>query len=142
MAYANLPIGSIILWKNTTIPSGWSVCNGSGGTPDLRDKFVRGASVDGDIRDTGGATTHTHTNSNTSTRSAHNHGGTKNFSVGNGAGQDTTDGTGVVAASANHTHDVGIDITGADSHAHTVGDTGSASNLPPYIYRVYIRRMT
>ncbi len=34
-----------IMWSGTiaTIPSGWYLCNGSNGTPDLRNKFVIGA---------------------------------------------------------------------------------------------------
>ena len=43
-----LPVGSIILWKNSaaSIPRGWQVCDGTGGTPDLRDYFVYGAVSD------------------------------------------------------------------------------------------------
>lgn len=40
---AVLPVGSIIMFKNSTIPTGWAICNGSNGTPDLRDRFVIGA---------------------------------------------------------------------------------------------------
>ena len=35
--------GMIMLWTGSTAPSGWAICNGSNGTPDLRDKFVMGA---------------------------------------------------------------------------------------------------
>jgi len=44
-----IPIGGIILWSGTiaTIPDGWALCNGSNGTPNLRDRFVLGASSDG-----------------------------------------------------------------------------------------------
>lgn len=37
--------GLIILWSGSieSIPSGWLLCNGSNGTPDLRDRFVMGA---------------------------------------------------------------------------------------------------
>lgn len=38
-----LPVGSIIMWYGTTIPQGWNICNGSNGTPDLRNRFVIGA---------------------------------------------------------------------------------------------------
>ena len=40
-----VPSGSIIIWSgaSSAIPSGYVLCNGSGGTPDLRDKFVVGA---------------------------------------------------------------------------------------------------
>lgn len=45
---AILPTGLILMWKGTiaTIPAGWALCNGSGGTPDLRDKFIVGATQD------------------------------------------------------------------------------------------------
>lgn len=40
-----VPIGGIILWSGSvaSIPSGWALCNGSNGTPDLRNRFVVGA---------------------------------------------------------------------------------------------------
>ena len=46
--YSAIPIGCIILWSGTvsTIPSGWRLCDGTNGTPDLRDKFVIGARSD------------------------------------------------------------------------------------------------
>jgi hypothetical protein len=42
------PTGLIGLWSGNlaTIPPGWVLCNGSNGTPDLRDKFIRCASGD------------------------------------------------------------------------------------------------
>jgi microcystin-dependent protein len=40
-----VPIGAIFIWSGTiaTIPVGWVLCDGTKGTPDLRDKFVMGA---------------------------------------------------------------------------------------------------
>ena len=40
--------GMIMMWSGTiaTIPSGWYLCNGSNGTPDLRNKFIIGAYQD------------------------------------------------------------------------------------------------
>lgn len=37
-----MPTGGIIMWSGTTasIPAGWSLCDGSNGTPDLTDKFI------------------------------------------------------------------------------------------------------
>lgn len=39
------PIGTIVIWSGaiTDIPSGWQLCDGTNGTPDLRNKFVLGA---------------------------------------------------------------------------------------------------
>ena len=44
-ATTQIPSGCIIIWSGSisTIPSGYYLCNGSNGTPDLRDKFVVGA---------------------------------------------------------------------------------------------------
>jgi len=44
----SLPIGSIVIWSGTvaSIPSGWQLCDGTNGTPDLRDRFVVGARQD------------------------------------------------------------------------------------------------
>lgn len=142
MSLLNLPIGTIIAWENLTIPSGWAICDGTGGTPNLVDKFIRGASIDGDVRATGGADTHTHTNSSTSTRAVHTHGGSKAASVGGGSSALSTTGTGLSVASDGHSHTASISITGADSHSHTVADTGSTSTLPKYITRAFIRRMS
>lgn len=40
-----IPTGTIIIWSGSlaAIPAGYYLCNGSNGTPDLRDKFVVGA---------------------------------------------------------------------------------------------------
>ena len=41
----SVPSGIISLWSGTiaTIPTGWYLCNGSNGTPDLRGQFLVGA---------------------------------------------------------------------------------------------------
>ncbi|MDP2905180.1 MAG: hypothetical protein Q8O22_02615 [Candidatus Omnitrophota bacterium] len=42
------PEGAIIIWSGSisSIPTGWALCDGASGTPDLRDKFIVGASQD------------------------------------------------------------------------------------------------
>ena len=57
-----VPTGCILLWYGAAnaIPSGFILCNGSNGTPDLRGKFVVGyhdGNGDYDVGDTGGAET-------------------------------------------------------------------------------------
>lgn len=58
-----LPRGVIVEWFGSiaSIPSGWVLCNGANGTPDLRDRFVVGAGSTYSVDDTGGAVNHTHT---------------------------------------------------------------------------------
>ena len=41
---ALVPIGGIIMWTGTTIPTGWALCNGANGTPNLTNRFIVGAS--------------------------------------------------------------------------------------------------
>lgn len=54
---AALPRGSIIVWTSKDIPNGWVICDGTNGTPDMRDKFIVGASNNRDINVTGGHAT-------------------------------------------------------------------------------------
>ena len=60
--------GMIMLWSGSTgtIPSGWALCNGSNGTPDLRNRFVVGAGSTYAVNATGGSAnatlvSHSHT---------------------------------------------------------------------------------
>ncbi len=52
---SGVPSGTIILWHGTiaSIPSGWRLCDGSNGTPDLRNRFIVGAGADGGVHTPG-----------------------------------------------------------------------------------------
>lgn len=39
-----VPRGAIIMWHGIRLPPGWALCDGANGTPDLRSRFVVGAS--------------------------------------------------------------------------------------------------
>lgn len=47
-ANGGVPSGCILMWSGTiaTIPTGWYLCNGSNGTPDLRNRFIVAADAD------------------------------------------------------------------------------------------------
>lgn len=68
------PVGMIVMWSGSigSIPAKWALCNGSNGTPDLRNRFVVGAGSTYSVGGTGGATTDTAT---TASDGAHDHGG-------------------------------------------------------------------
>jgi len=53
-----IPSGGILIWSGSigSIPVGYYLCNGSNGTPDLRDKFVVGAGSTYAVGNTGGFT--------------------------------------------------------------------------------------
>ena len=59
--YFMVPKGGIIIWSGSVndIPAGWVLCDGTNGTPDLRDRFVLGAGRNYTVDSTGGEATHT-----------------------------------------------------------------------------------
>ena len=88
-----IPTGMIMLWSGSTgsVPSGWRLCDGGGGTPNLRDKFIVGAGSTYSVNATGGsanaiAISHSHTAST------------------NNTGNHTHSVTGSAASAGNHTH--------------------------------------
>lgn len=50
----SIPSGVIVMWSGTDIPDGWAICDGTNGTPDLRGRFVLGASDAYTMGSTGG----------------------------------------------------------------------------------------
>lgn len=59
--YDIIPSGLISMWHGliANIPGGWVLCDGTNSTPDLRERFVRGAPAATEAGGTGGADTHT-----------------------------------------------------------------------------------
>ncbi len=59
---AGVPSGVIVMWSGTlaSIPEGWALCDGTQGTPDLRDRFILGVAAAENPGATGGATSHIH----------------------------------------------------------------------------------
>jgi microcystin-dependent protein len=131
---AAFPVGGIILWSGSiaSVPSGWALCNGSSGTPDLRDRFVVGAGSTYAVAATGGATTvtldttqipsHTHTTSSVSTADlSHTHNGS-GTSSGQSVGHTHSGTTG--DQSVDHTHS---GTTGNNSVDHNHGVSGTTA---------------
>lgn len=112
-----IPTGVIVMWSGTlaNIPSGWALCNGSGGTPDLRDRFILGAASGEEPGATGGSHNRTLTTTNIP---SHTHGFTTNAEGTNHTHTFTTGNT-----SVSHTHS-GTTATESRSHTHS-GTTGS-----------------
>lgn len=52
-----IPSGLIAMWSGAAnkIPSGWVLCNGANGTPDLRNRFIVGAGSSYSVGATGGS---------------------------------------------------------------------------------------
>ena len=153
----SVPSGFIGMWSGASIPSGWFLCDGSNGTPDLRDRFVVGSGSTYATGDTGGSESvtlteaqipshthagpsHTHTFSGTtSSNGAHSFaarasaGGYDGAAAGNG-GQRYTLGGG------NHTHTFSGTTASASGITGAAGSGSSHENRPPYYSLAYIMK--
>lgn len=61
LAATQLPRGIITMWSGATnaVPSGWALCDGNNGTPNLKDRFIVGAGQSYGVGNTGGSITRT-----------------------------------------------------------------------------------
>src|SRR5690625_178239 len=166
--------GVIVMWSGSSdnIPEGWALCDGTNGTPDLRDRFIVGAGGEYAVGATGGAkevtlTTaqmpkHSHTGS-TSTAGAHTHTGTTNTAGAHTHGYTRNSGTVRVSqitlavnawlgtrtentsSAGAHSHTLNINSAGAHTHTVTTNETGGGQpheNRPPYYALCFIMRVT
>ena len=115
----NAPVGTIAHWSGAswTIPQGWAICDGTRGTPDLRLKFLRGATVAGDggdgedHGDTSVASDHSHT---VAAGGAHTH----SVIPSSGYGQVTEDYYGQLKRCRSHSHT----MSSEGGHSHGLSD--------------------
>jgi hypothetical protein len=144
-AIANgIPSGAIVMWSGSiaSIPSGWLLCNGSSGTPDLRDRFIVGAGSTYAVAATGGTAdavvvSHTHTASTIATDSGHTHSSNANGAPnGGGAGSAMTN-SGNSPGYATTTGNANIT---ASTTVNSAGVSGTNQNLPPYYALAYIQK--
>lgn len=73
-ASSSMPTGIICMWSGAAnaVPSGWAICNGLNGTPNLTDRFIVGAGNSYAVGATGGSVGGA---LNTTAAGAHSHGG-------------------------------------------------------------------
>ena len=136
-----VPIGGIIMWSgaDNAVPSNWSLCNGSGSTPDLRDRFIIGRGNLYAVDEQGGSkdavvVSHNHD----VTDPGHNHTYTTSATT-----------QGVDTDSHGHDDQVLEDTTSSNTGGQTTGISidnqgvsGTDKNLPPYYALAYIMRMS
>lgn len=137
-----IPTGMISLWYGSigSVPLGWYLCDGTNGTPDLRDKFIVGAGSTYSVAATGGSAdaivvSHNHTATSTVTDPGHLHTYSV-VSVTGGAGP----GTGSFSNTA--TSNTGSAFTGITVATTNVaaGVSGTNANLPPYYALAYVMK--
>lgn len=143
-----IPLGVITLWYGSigSVPTGWYLCDGANGTPDLRDKFVVAAGSTYAVGATGGSAnaivvSHTHTGT-TDAGGAHNHTAGGNAAIAHyGTGASATHRG--VSDVANTTGIADLDAAATHTHAFTTasaGTSGTNANLPPYYALAYIMK--
>ncbi|MHA1109708.1 MAG: hypothetical protein ACTSRE_01295 [Promethearchaeota archaeon] len=145
-----LPMGVISYWGGSIskIPLGWDQCDGTDGTLDMRNRFMRGNSTGEAIGTTGGSASHSHSYNEVPYHNhdiltgtmPHNHqfyicvssamalGGGTGFSTSGGATSTTT------TATFNHNHDI---LPTGSSGAFTFTE----SNFPPYVELALIQQV-
>lgn len=127
-----IPVGGIIMWSGSVIPTGWALCDGTGGRPDLRNRFIIGSGNSYSTGTTGGSTTQTLQTGNLPSFSINyqdmyysENGGS--VTVPNNRGSGDTDGD-----------NRGWEITRTASYS---GSANSFSILPPYYALAFIMRV-
>ena len=133
----SIPSGGIILWSGSTgsVPSGWYLCDGTNGTPDLRNSFIVGAGNTYAVGATGGtadAIVVSHTHTATVTDPGHFHSGAVLLG---GPGQAASGNPNAIGTTNTGTSTTGISVTNASA-----GVSGTNANLPPYYALAYIQK--
>ena len=164
-AIFSVPSGGIIMWSGSiaAIPTGWFLCNGANGTPNLTNRFIVAAGGTYAVGASGGSAdavvvTHTHTGSTGNQSNNHTHGFTTDFAGdhqhgyvrpidtggGWGDGAERSQANDNTASAGSHQHTGTTGNVSAD-HTHLItlnsaGVSGVNANLPPYYALAYIMK--
>lgn len=144
-AFNGVPKGGIIMWSGAVVPAGWALCDGSNGTPNLRDKFIMGAGSSYAIGTPGGSATHAHSGVDHLHSDDHIH---SVSSMGGASGWNAVSGgSGHTAADSGHSHSVTINSKSAQGYGATTGGadrsltSGSSSTIPPFYALAFIMKL-
>ena len=140
-----MPLGGIIMWSGSNVPSGWALCDGNNNTPDLRGRFVLGSGAGTNltartIGQKGGEETHTLT---TNEMPSHIHGVTDPGHAHQIYNDDSRGGWNSGAYYASDRKQ-STSWSQANSTGISIQSTGSGAphnTLPPYYVLAYIMRV-
>ena len=129
-----IPSGLVAMWSGEAdaVPDGWALCDGSNGTPDLRDRFVLGAGSSYSVGDKGGEETHKLT---TSEIPRHSHDYTPTSYSAN---------LGMRAEASRINNNTVISLSSSSSAGKSTTSVGSGfahNNMPPYYVLCYIMKL-
>ena len=148
------PKGTILMFGGSAsdIPEGWSICDGSNGTPNLIDKFIKSSTTAGDTGGDNEVTLtidnlppHTHTvesgTVNTSTDGDHSHTYTSPVTGVSGNANDRnvveSTGSGTTSSAGSHSHTIDL----SSVVLSTVGLGEPIKIEPPYYTLLYIMKV-
>jgi len=138
------PSEIIAVWTGfiTAIPLGWKLCDGTNGTPDLREKFIRGVPTAGtNPGGTGGGSTVTINTGNMSnhlhsgTGSSHNHTGRWSADTAGGEANEGLGGGDATQTAVPQNNSVKIVNT-----VQSQGGGGAHNNIPQFFEVLYIQK--
>ena len=138
-----LPLGSIIMWNGVTAPDNWALCDGTNGTPNLRDKFVLSQGTTYTLGSTGGLSTVTLStaeipaHSHSVTDPGHVHGYSQ-YTPGDEAESQQNE-TNVPYSDNPVTDQTMSALTGIT--INSTGGSGAHENMPPYYVLAFIMRI-
>lgn len=151
----SIPQNIVIIWSGSinTIPTGWFLCNGANGTPDLRNRFIVGAGSSFSLSTTGGSANAiivSHNHASTSPLAGGTHGHTFNAQKRFNNNENFGSPLGSLPCSVFGMNfytgliDVFTNSNQVGTHSHSggnvnnVGSSGVNANLPPYYALTYI----
>ena len=139
-----VPTGAILIWSGSAsdFPDGFVLCDGTNGTPDLRDRFILGAGKSYSVGATGGEKEHTLTIDEIP---SHNHGVQDCYFIESSGASGQQFVSGYLDLSSRY-----FGCSGSDSdnnrlyyYSHNTENSGKGNehnNMPPYYSLCYIMR--
>lgn len=104
-ANGQIPDNLIAYFNDTTAPTNWYFCDGNNSTPDLRNKYLKGAGTGANAGTTGGTTTNAHSINHTHTTNAHTHVAANSGTASGGTTREGSFGDAIFCPTS-HTHSV------------------------------------
>lgn len=123
-----LPEDASILWDNASIPDGLGYHNGVDASPDLRNKYLKGAATGLDSGATGGSYTNVHDLTHTHSVNGHTHSGNTNSTSNPERDMSASAGTGM----SQHNHAITLASNTQPIDTYTSSLTTSETVEPAY----------